>query len=50
MNKKDIKSEVYNALANIMFETGASKEDMNEAINWFIEKFYVDANEEENDK
>lgn len=48
--KKDIKSEVYNALADIMFETGASKEDMDKAINWFIEKFYVDANEEENDK
>ena len=24
---KNIKNEVYNALANIMFETGASKED-----------------------
>ena len=44
---KDIKSEVYNALANIMFETGASKEDMDKAINWFNEQFYVDANEEE---
>lgn len=44
---KDIKSEVYNALANIMFETGASEEDMNEAIKWFNEKFYVDVNEEE---
>ena len=37
---KNIKNEVYNALANIMFETGASKEDMNEAIEWFNEKFY----------
>lgn len=44
---KDIKSEVYNVLANIMFETGASKEDMDKAISWFNEKFYEDANEEE---
>ena len=44
---KDIKNEVYNALANIMFETGASKEDMDKAINWFNEKFYVDATEED---
>ena len=44
---KDIKSEVYNALANIMFETGGSKEDTYNAIIWFNEKFYVDANEEE---
>lgn len=48
--KKDIKRDVYNALADIMFETGASKEDMDKAVNWFNEKFYVDANEEENDK
>lgn len=43
---EDIKNEVYNALANIMFETGASKEDMNEAIKWFNEKFYDEDNEE----
>ena len=43
---KNIKKEVYNALANIMFETGASKEDMNEAIKWFNEKFYDEDNEE----
>lgn len=29
---KDIRSEVYNALSEIMFKTGASKEDMNQAI------------------
>ena len=45
--KKDIKHQVYNALANIMFETGASREDMDKAINWFNEKFYEDVNEEE---
>lgn len=43
---KNIKNEVYNALANIMFETGANKEDMNEAIKWFNEKFYDEDNEE----
>lgn len=43
---ENIKNEVYNALANIMFETGASKEDMNEAIKWFNEKFYDEDNEE----
>ena len=46
---KDIKSEVYKALANIMFETGASKEDMNEAIEWFNEKFYEDEVEVEDE-
>ena len=43
---KNIKNEVYNALANIMFETGASKEDINEAIKWFNEKFYDEDNDE----
>lgn len=38
---KNIKNEVYNALANIMFETGASKEDMNEAIEWFNENSMI---------
>ena len=38
---KDIRYEVYNALANIMFETGASKEDMDRALEWFVLKFYV---------
>lgn len=46
---KDIKSEVYKALANIMFETGANKENMNEAIEWFNEKFYEDEVEDEDE-
>lgn len=37
---KDIRSEVYNALGEIMFKTGASKEDMDKAIEWFQIKFY----------
>lgn len=43
---KDIKSEVYNALAEVMFKTGASKEDMDKAIEWFQIKFYEEACEE----
>lgn len=37
---KDIRSEVYNALAEIMFKTGATKDDMDEALEWFQIKFY----------
>lgn len=40
---KNIKNEVYNALANIMFETGASKEDMNE-------KFYDTDEDNDNEE
>lgn len=47
---KNIKNEVYNALANIMFETGASKEDMNEAIEWFNEKFYDTDEDNDNEE
>lgn len=43
---KDIRSEVYNALSEIMFKTGASKEDMNQAIEWFQIKFYEDKHDE----
>lgn len=42
----DIKSEVYNALAEIVFKTGASKEDMDQALEWFQIHFY----DEEEDK
>ena len=38
--KKDIRTEVYNALADIMFESDASKESMDEAIEWFQTHFY----------
>ena len=37
---KDVRSEVYNALEAIMIQTGASKDDMNEAIEWF--QFHID--------
>lgn len=43
---KDIKSEVYNALAEIIFKTGANKEEMDQAIEWFQIKFYEEEGEE----
>lgn len=43
---KDIRSEVYNALSEIIFKIGASKEDMNQAIEWFQIKFYEDEYDE----
>ena len=36
----DIRSEVYNALVTIIFETKASKKDMEEALEWFELHFY----------
>ena len=36
----DIRSEVYNALADIMFMTDATEKDMDEAIEWFQIHFY----------
>lgn len=47
---KDIRSEVYNALADIMFETGASKEDMAQALEWFQIHFYEAEHYEEESK
>lgn len=35
-----IRSEVYEALANIMFENDGTKEDMDKALKWFDDKFY----------
>jgi hypothetical protein len=43
----DITSKVYGALAEIMFKTGASKEDMDEALRWFNERFYEEEEVEE---
>lgn len=49
---KDIRCEVYNALADIMFKTDASKEDMDRALEWFNVRFYVmyELEEEENEE
>ncbi len=37
-----IRSEVYNALAQIAFEHDADKEDLDRALKWFNDKFYED--------
>lgn len=42
---KDIRSEVYNALADIMFKTGSNKEEMDAAIEWFQVHFYEEEEE-----
>lgn len=46
----DIRSEVYNALAEIMFHTGASKEDMDEAIAFFQTKFYEEIEDDDDEQ
>lgn len=43
----NIKSEVYNALADIIFKTKATKKDMNNAIEWFEIHFWEDEYEKE---
>lgn len=38
--QNEIRSKVYNALAEIMFEYEGTKEDMDKALEWFNKKFY----------
>lgn len=38
----ELKSRVYNALAEIIFETNADQEDMEQALEWFQIKFFED--------
>ena len=38
----EVRSAVYNALAQISFELDVSEEEMNQAIEWFQIKFYED--------
>lgn len=47
MKKYDITSEVYNALAGIMFKSGANQSDMEEAIEFFLIHFFEDEEEAE---
>lgn len=47
MKKYDITSEVYNALADIMFKSGANQDDMEKAIEFFQIHFFEDEYEEE---
>ena len=41
----DVRSEVYNALADIVFQTGAAKDNMEDAIAFFWKKFWVEEEE-----
>lgn len=38
----EVKSAVYNALAQISMEQDASQEEMEAAIEWFVVHFYED--------
>lgn len=44
---EEVRRAVYNALAQISHELDASKEDMDQAIEWFQIKFYESEGEEE---
>ena len=46
-NRTELTTKVYMALADIMFETGASHQDMDDALNWFNRKFWEDEEDEE---
>ena len=37
-----VRREVYEVLAQIMFEHDATKEEMDRALKWFNDKFYED--------
>jgi hypothetical protein len=36
----NLRSEVYNALSEVVYRSGASQEEMGQAIDWFNNKFY----------
>lgn len=36
----EMRSKVYDALSEIMFEYDGEKEDMDKALKWFNDKFY----------
>lgn len=38
----ELRSRVYNALAEIVFETEADEEDMEKALEWFQIRFWED--------
>lgn len=38
--KKDIRHEVYNALAKVMHQTGATQYDLELALEWFVTHFF----------
>ena len=45
MIMKDVRSEVFEALEAIMVKTGASKDDMNAALEWF--QLHIDSVDDE---
>ena len=38
--KKDIRHEVYTALAKVMKQTGASQYDLELALEWFVTHYF----------
>lgn len=47
---KDITGKVYDALADIMFLTGAKKEDMKEALNFFMDRFFYNPGDDDGEE
>lgn len=45
--RDEIRRKVYDALAEIMFDCEGTKEDMDEALEWFNIRFYEDEYDEE---
>ncbi len=41
----DIRHEVYSALADVMFQTGATKDDLDVALQFFWRKFWEEEEE-----
>lgn len=41
--QNEIRNRVYDALAEIIFETGADQEDMEKALDWFQDRFFGDS-------
>ena len=46
-NSVELRTRVYMALADIMFETGASHKELDDALAWFNRKFWEDEEDEE---
>ena len=44
----EIRSEVFNALDKVIFTTGATKEQLEEAVEWFIIHYFDEEGDEEN--
>ncbi len=42
----DIRHEVYDALTEVMFQTGATKDDLDVALQFFWKKFWGEEDDE----